>query len=240
MQDIKTDKMQVKIWSDVRCPFCYIGKRKFEAALDKFPQKDKVEVVWKSFQLDPTLKTNPGKSTLDYFVKAKGVSKDQARQMFAGATQMARAEGIEFNLEESVTANSFKAHRLIQFAKSKGLGNEIEEALFKAHFEDAINIDDKNALINVAISIGLDAGEVENVLVSNAFANEVKQDELQARSIGVGGVPFFVFEDKYAVSGAQSSEVFLQHLQKSWEEYQQKNSGLEISDGDSCSTDGCN
>ena len=91
--------MQVKIWSDVRCPFCYIGKKKFETALEEFPHKDKVEVIWKSFQLDPALKTDPNQTTLDYFVKTKGVSKEQARQMFAGATQMARAEGIEFNLE---------------------------------------------------------------------------------------------------------------------------------------------
>lgn len=233
--------MQVKIWSDVRCPFCYIGKKKFEAALENFPQKDKVEVVWKSFQLDPTLKTDANQTTLDYFVKTKGVSKEQARQMLAGATQMANAEGIEFNLEESVPANSLKAHRLIQFAKSKGLGNEIEEALFKAHFEEAVNIDDIKVLVNVGRSIGLNAEEVENIFDSNAFVNEVKQDELEARKIGVRGVPFFVFEDKYAVSGAQSSEIFLQHLEKSWEEYQKKNSGLEISEGDSCSPDGiCN
>lgn len=233
--------MQVKIWSDVRCPFCYIGKKKFETALEEFPHKDKVEVIWKSFQLDPALKTDPNQTTLDYFVKTKGVSKEQARQMFAGATQMARAEGIEFNLERSVPANSFKAHRLIQFAKSKGLGNQIEEALFKAHFEEAMNIDDIKVLANVASSIGLDAEEFENIFVTNDFVNEVKQDELEARKIGVRGVPFFVFEDKYAVSGAQPSEIFLQHLEKSWEEFQKKNSGLEISEGDSCSPDGtCN
>ncbi len=233
--------MQVKIWSDVRCPFCFIGKRKFEAALENFPQNDKVEVIWKSFQLDPTLKTNVNESTLDYFVKAKGVSKEQARQMFSGASQMARAEGIEFNLEESVPANSLKAHRLIQFAKTKDLGNEIEEALFKAHFEEALNIDDVNVLVKVAGSIGLNAEEVENIFSTNAFVNEVKQDELEARKIGVRGVPFFVFENKYAVSGAQPSEIFLQHLEKVWEEFQKKSPGLEISEGDSCSTDGtCN
>ena len=216
--NIKTNKMQVKIWSDVRCPFCYIGKKKFEHALEKFPHKDKVEVVWKSFQLDPTLKTDTTLNTLDYFVNTKGVSKEQAKQMFAGATQMAKAEGLDFNLEESVPANSFKAHRLIQFAKSKGLGNEIEEALFKAHFEEGVNIDDTDALIKVATSIDLSAIEVENTLTSDAYSYDVKQDEMEARNIGVRGVPFFVFEDKYAVSGAQSSEVFLQYLEKSWED----------------------
>ena len=134
--------MKVKIWSDVRCPFCYIGKKKFEAALAKFPQENKVEVEWKSYQLDPNLQTDPNLSTLEYFVKTKGVSEAQAREMFSGATNMAAEVGLKFNLETSVTANSFMAHRLIQLAKSKGLGNEIEEALFKAHFEKAKNIDD--------------------------------------------------------------------------------------------------
>jgi len=233
--------MLVKIWSDVRCPFCYIGKKKFEAALEKFPQKDQVKVEWKSFQLDPTLKTDTSISTLDYFVKTKGVSKEQAMQMFNGATNMAREAGIDFNIEDSVPANSFMAHRLIQFAKSKDLGNEIEEVLFKAHFEEAKNIDDLKVLVQVATSIGMNAEEVENILKSDAFAYEVKQDEMEARNIGVSGVPFFVFEDKYAVSGAQSSEAFLQNLEKSWEEYLLKNPKLEISKGDSCATDGsCN
>ena len=230
--------MLVKIWSDVRCPFCYIGKKKFEAALEKFPKKDQVKVEWKSFQLAPSLKTDTNLSSLDYFVQAKGVSIEQARQMFSGATNMAREEGIKFNLEEAILANSFMAHRLIQLAKSKDLGNEIEEALFKAHFEEAKNIDDTKVLIQVATSIGMDAVEVENTLESDAFAYEVKQDEMEARNIGVSGVPFFVFDDKYAVSGAQPSDAFLQNLEKSWEEYLQKNPELDITQGDSCATDG--
>src|SRR5690606_38371660 len=149
--------MEIKIWSDVRCPFCYIGKKKFEAALEKFPQKDKVEVVWKSFQLDPTLKTRTDINTVDYFVETKGVSREQAKLMIGSATQMAKEVGINFNLEESVLANSFNAHRLIQMAKSEGLGAEIEEALFKAHFEDTKNIDDNEVLTETGISIGLDA-----------------------------------------------------------------------------------
>lgn len=228
--------MEIKIWSDVRCPFCYIGKRKFEAALENFPQKDKVKITWKSFQLDPSLQTDANASTLEYFVKTKGVSIDQARQMFRGATKMAREAGIDFNLEESIPANSFMAHRLIQLAKTKELGNEIEEALFKAHFEDTRNIDDLEVLVEVAKSIGMNADEVKTTLESGDFAYEVKQDELEARNIGVRGVPFFVFNDKYAVSGAQPSEAFLQTLEKAWEEFQPK-PGLEISEGDSCSTD---
>ena len=232
--------MEVKIWSDVRCPFCYIGKKKFEKALEDFPQKDKVKITWKSFQLDPSLQTDPDSNTVDYFVRTKGVSEAQAKQMLSGATKMAREAGIDFNLEETVLANSFKAHRLIQLAKSKGLGNEIEEALFKVHFEEVKNIDDLEVLVKAGSSIGLDAQEVRTTLESDAFAYEVKQDEMEARNIGVRGVPFFVFNDKYAVSGAQPSEAFLEVLEKAWIEFQPK-TDLEITEGDSCSTDGqCN
>jgi predicted DsbA family dithiol-disulfide isomerase len=230
--------MKVKIWSDVRCPFCYIGKKKFEAALSQFPQEKEVDIEWKSYQLDPNLKTDPNLSTLEYFVKAKGVSEAKAKEMFSGATHMAAEVGLKFNLETSVTANSFKAHRLIQLAKSKGLGNKIEEALFKAHFEEAKNIDDTEVLQEIGNSIGMEAEEVKNTLESDAFAYQVKQDEMEARNIGVRGVPFFVIDDKYAISGAQPTAAFLQTLEKAWEEFKPKQSQLEISEGDSCSPDG--
>ncbi len=212
--------MEVKIWSDVRCPFCYIGKRKFEAALEQFPEKDKVKITWKSFQLDPTLETRADMNSIDYFVEAKGVSKEQARQMFSGATQMAKEVGLDFNLGDSVLANSFRAHKLIQMAKSEGLGDEIEEALFKAHFEDAKNIDNPEVLVEIAASIGMNAAEVKQMLESDDFDYEVNQDEMEARNIGVTGVPFFVFDDRYAVSGAQPTEAFLQTLEKAMNDKQ--------------------
>ena len=227
--------MKVNIWSDVRCPFCYIGKKKFEDALEKFSNKDEVDIVWKSFQLDPSLKTDPSTSMIEYFVKAKGVSEEQALQMFSGATKMAEEAGISMNLQKGILANSFNAHRLIQFAKTRNLGNEIEEALFKVHFEEGKNIDDISVLSKVAASIGLDAEEVKQVLNSDAYAYEVKQDEMEARNIGVRGVPFFVFDDKYAISGAQPVEAFLQTLETVWKE---NKSELKISEGDSCSSEG--
>ena len=206
--------MKVKIWSDVRCPFCYIGKKKFENALVDFSGKDQVEIEWKSYQLDPTLKTDPNLNTLEYFMKAKNISESQAREMFKGATQMAEEVGLDFNLESSVLANSFMAHRLIQLAKSKGVDNEAEEALFKAHFTEGKNIDDPKVIEEIATSIGIKSNEVKDMLASDAFSYEVKQDEMEARNIGVRGVPFFVVDDKYAISGAQPSEVFLQTLEK--------------------------
>lgn len=230
--------MEIKIWSDVRCPFCYIGKKKFELALQKFNHKDDVKVSWKSFQLDPNLRTNLQISTVDYFVENKGVDIEQAKQMLSGAAQIGAEVGLTLDIENSVLANSFNAHRLIQMAKSKGLGNEIEEALFKAHFEQVKNIDSHEELIAIGSSIGMDPEAIEKMLKSDDFAYQVKQDEMEAQNIGVRGVPFFVFNDKLAVSGAQSPEIFLQTLEKAWEEFSKSNSGLEITEGDSCSTDG--
>lgn len=230
--------MEIKIWSDVRCPFCYIGKKKFELALQKFNHRDDVKVSWKSFQLDPNLRTNLQISTVDYFVENKGVDIEQAKQMLRGAAQMGADVGLTLDIENSILANSFNAHRLIQMAKSKGLGNEIEEALFKAHFQQAKNIDDLEELIAIGSSIGMDPEAIEKMLKSEDFAYQVKQDEMEAQNIGVRGVPFFVFNDKLAVSGAQSPEIFLQTLEKAWEEFSKSNSGLEITEGDSCSTDG--
>lgn len=230
--------MEINIWSDVRCPFCYIGKRNFEKALEQFPQKDELKVVWRSFELDPSLKTQPETNTVDYFVQSKGISRQQATQMLSHATNMAKEIGLNFDFDKAILANSFNAHRLIQMAKSKDLGDEIEEALFKAHFADGVNIDDTESLIEIGVSIGMDSEEVRKAMESDAFDYEVRQDQLDARNIGVQGVPFFVFNNKYAVSGAQPPAAFLETIEKSFAEYKKDNPGLIISKGDSCSTDG--
>lgn len=209
--------MRVDIWSDIRCPFCYIGKHKFEDALEKFEHKDDVQVVWHSFQLDSNLKTQPETDTIEYFTKAKGISREQALQMFGGAQKMAEEAGLVLDLENSVVANSFKSHQLLQYAKTKGLGDEIKEALFEAHFTKAQNIDDDDTLLEIAASAGLDKEETEKILSTEQFAHQVNQDEMAARQLGVQGVPFFVFNNKYGVSGAQSPEKFLEVLEKSWE-----------------------
>jgi predicted DsbA family dithiol-disulfide isomerase len=210
--------MKVNIWSDVRCPFCYIGKRKFEKALEQFEHKDEVEVVWKSFELDPTLETQTQVNIYDYFADMKGMPRQQAVQMFGHVTEVAKEVGLDFNLEASVIANSFNAHRLIQYAKYKGLGDAVEEQLFRVHFIEAKNIDDLEVLSEAGRGIGLDPDELKEVLLTDAFTDEVKLDELAAQQIGVRGVPFFVFDDKYGVSGAQSPNVFLETLQKAWAE----------------------
>ena len=233
--------MEINIWSDVRCPFCYIGKRKFEMALEKFPHKDKVKVIWKSFELDPNLKTNTKVSAMEHLSKAKGISKAQAEGMQQHVATVAKEIGLDFKSNKTIIANSFNAHRLIQLAKTKGLGNEMEEALFKAHFVEGKNIDDKETLLETGVSIGLDESDVNEIFTSDAFSKEVKEDEMQAQSIGINGVPFFVLNNKYAVSGAQSPETFSEVLEQTWEEYEKENPALIVTEGESCSTDGnCN
>ncbi|MGN6531587.1 MAG: DsbA family oxidoreductase [Ginsengibacter sp.] len=230
--------MKIKIWSDVRCPFCYVGKRKFEMALEKFEHKNKVEVEWQSFELDPNLDTNPNVNATAHLAEIKGISLQQAKEMQGYVLQAAKEVGLDFNFDKSVVANSFNAHRLIQFAKSKGLGNEIEEALFQAHFIDGKNIDDKVALAEIAAAIGLDESETKKMLTSDDFTKEVRQDENQAGAFGIRGVPFFVLNNKYAVSGAQSPETFLQALEQTWQESEQEKKPVIINEGQSCSVDG--
>jgi predicted DsbA family dithiol-disulfide isomerase len=206
--------MQIEIWSDVMCPFCYIGKRKFETALAQFPEKDQVQIVWKSFQLSPDLKTEPGLSSNDYLARHKGISVAEAQQMHDHVTNMAAEVGLHYDFSKAVVANSWNAHRFAHFAKSKGLQPEAEEALFKAYFTEGKNIDDYPTLATLGASIGLDAHETIAMLESDAYHQEVRQDIQQARQFGINGVPFFVFNRKYALSGAQAPETFLQALQQ--------------------------
>jgi predicted DsbA family dithiol-disulfide isomerase len=233
--------MKINIWSDVRCPFCYIGKRKFEKALEAFPNKDKVEVIWRSFELDPDLETQTGVNVVDYIAAIKGISKEQAKEMHDHVTRSAEEVSLEFNFDKAVLANSFNAHRLIQLAKSHGLGNEMEEQLFRAHFTDGKNIDDHGVLIRTGVAAGLEEKEVKDTLSSGAFAEAVRRDEEEAHAIGVRGVPFFVFNDRYAVSGAQSPDVFLQALRQSWLSFEQDHTIALAEDGEACSPgENCN
>ena len=233
--------MKVDIWSDIRCPFCYIGKRKFEKALEKFPHKDDVKVAWHSFQLDPNLTTNTDVNVIDYIAEVKGISQGQAKEMHRHVTQVAKEAGLDFKFDKTVVANSFNAHRLIQLAKVHDLANEAEEALFKAHFEEGKNIDDDEILAQTGIAIGLDEKDVREMITSDAYSAEVRQDEMQARSIGVRGVPFFVLNNKYGVSGAQSPGTFLEVLEQTRREFEKENKSFITTEGETCSTDGnCN
>ncbi|HXR85100.1 MAG TPA: DsbA family oxidoreductase [Hanamia sp.] len=230
--------MKVDIWSDVRCPFCYIGKRKFEKALEKFPEKNNIEVEWHSFELDPTLITNAKENHVEHLSQAKGISKEQVDEMHDYVNKMAKEVGLDFHFDKVVVANSFNAHRLIQLAKIKGVSNEAEEALFKAHFVEGKNIDDAETLMNIGISIGLDKNELKKMVDSGEFSKQVRQDEQQAQLFGINGVPFFVLNNRYGVSGAQSPQVFLQTLNQAWDDFEKEKKPLIITEGEICTTDG--
>lgn len=210
--------MKVEIWSDVMCPFCYIGKRRFEQALEQFPGKDMVVIEWKSFQLDPDIKTIPGKSVNEYLAERKGWTIDYARKVNDRVTGMAREVGLLYDFDKAIVANSFDAHRLSHFAKKHGKQDAMEEHLFKAYFTEGKNTADHETLIQLASEIGLNADEVRTMLAGNDFSDDVNNDIYEAQQVGAQGVPFFVFDNKYAVSGAQPSELFSDVLQKVWEE----------------------
>jgi predicted DsbA family dithiol-disulfide isomerase len=207
-------KMSVEIWSDVMCPFCYIGKRKFEAALAQLPERDRVEVVWKSFQLDPSLKTDPDKSVQQSLMESKGWSAEQTEQTMAYVVDMAKNVGLTYHFDKAVVANSFDAHRFSHLAKKHGLQDQAEERLFAAYFSEGKNTADHQTLVQLGVEIGLDADEVARVLAGNDYAADVERDIAEARQVGATGVPFFVFNRKYAVSGAQDSATFLEVLER--------------------------
>lgn len=223
--------MKVEIWSDVMCPFCYIGKRRFENALQQFPYKSEIEIVWKSFQLNPGMKTQPGKNINQYLAETKGWTLDYAKKMNEQVTNMAKEVGLQYDFDKAVVANSFDAHRLIQLAKANGKGDEMEERLFKAYFTEGRNTADHETLILLGTEIGLDPLTIKTLLDSNVYADKVEQDIYEAQQIGVGGVPYFVFNDRYAVPGAQASETFSGALNKAWEEWEKEKSTLDAKRG---------
>lgn len=229
-------KMKVEIWSDIMCPFCYIGKRRFEAAIEQFPGAENIEVEWHSFQLDPTIQSGHGDNLYSYLSKRKGIPYQQAEEMNRQVSASAAQLGLTYNLDKAVVANSFDAHRLIQYAKQHQLGDEAEERLFRAYFTEGKDMSDHATLAELAKEIGLEEEPVRQMLAGNQFATEVRKDINEAETLGIRGVPFFVFDRKYGVSGAQPSEAFLQALTKSVEEWQG-----DALNGQVCTPDGeCN
>lgn len=228
--------MKVQIWSDIMCPFCYIGKKNFEAALEKLSFKEEVEVQWKSYQLDPDITETAGTKTInEYLAERKRMPLAQIEQMQQRIKDMGNEVGISFNIENAVVANTFPAHKLIHFAAKSNKANEAEELLFHAYFIDGKNIANEQVLINIAEELGLDVDQAKYVLNSDSYDYEVKQDILEARNIGVSGVPFFVLNDKYTLSGAQPIDLFVEALTQTYNETNENKSA----EGQSCTIDGC-
>ena len=213
----KSNKMKVEIWSDIVCPFCYIGKRHFEAALKSFENAEDVEIVWKSFQLDPEMPKQQSKQNVyEYLASRKGISVEQSKAMHDNVVKMASNAGLNYDFDKAIVANSFDAHRLIQLAKNQNLGDAAEERLFKAYFIEGKDIADQGTLVNLGKEIGLEESKLKSMLQSDEFSNEVEKDIYESAQVGVTGVPFFVIDERFAVSGAQPVSVFLQTLQKAY------------------------
>lgn len=227
-------KMKVEVWSDIMCPFCYIGKRNYEKALGQFSDKNQVAIEWHSFQLDPTIPTKSEKkeNVYEYLAEKKGMSYDHSKKLHEKLIETARAAGLEYRFHKAIIANSFDAHKMIQLAKTKGLGDEAEERLFSAYFTEGKDFGDTDTLVLLGKDIGLGESEVREALQSEEYSERVEQDIQEASEIGIGGVPFFVFNRKYAVSGAQPPEYFLQALQKSFDEWKTDHPITEISGSD--------
>lgn len=206
--------MKIDIWSDVRCPFCYIGKRKLEKALAQFEHKDSVVIEWHSFELDPNAETLIGVDAYDYLAERYDRDREWSIETHDRVAESAAQVGLTFNFDKAIMANSFDAHRLIQMAKGIGAAGEAEELLFKAHFTDGLNIADHAVLIEIGKQCGLGGLEVEMMLKSKDYTEEVRHDEDIAQQIRVKGVPFFVLEGKLGISGAQEPEVFLDAMNK--------------------------
>ncbi len=232
--------MRIDIWSDVVCPWCYIGKRRLETALSRFEHADDVEVVWHSFQLDPGAPTAPTEPTTGMLARKYGQTLAGAQQMQDQVTAVAAQDGLAFRLPETLHLNTADAHRLLHLALHEGgpeLQGAVKEALLSAYFIEARNVSDHEVLRGLTTAAGLDPTAVGRVLGSEEYAEDVRADMARANSLGATGVPFVVVDDKFGVSGAQAAEVFSQVLQRAWKE---SHPVLElVGDGDACGPDGC-
>ena len=210
--------MKIEVWSDVVCPFCYVGKRRLEAALVTFPHRDAEEVVWRSFELAPDAPAETGEPLEAMLARKYGMEVAEARAANARVTAMAAEVGLEFRLERARSGNTFDAHRLLHLAAQRGLGGEAKERLLRAYFTDGRAIGVRDELVALGVELGMDDGEVRAALAGDAHAAAVRADEREARELGVRGVPFFVIDRRYAVSGAQPVDVFAGVLERAWAE----------------------
>ena len=208
--------MDVEIWSDVVCPWCYIGKRRFERALAEFDHRGDVNVTWRSFQLDPSAAQTSEGDPVERLAAKYGMSRATAEAAQARVTANAATVGLDFHLDRARSGNTFDAHRLIHHAKSAGKQDTLKERLMAAYFVEGAPIGEHETLTRLAVEAGLDEAAVREVLDGDAYARDVRHDELEARQLGITGVPFFVLDRAYGLSGAQPSETMLAALQQAW------------------------
>jgi predicted DsbA family dithiol-disulfide isomerase len=206
--------MRVDVWSDLVCPWCYVGKRRFETALGRFDHRADVQVVHRSFQLNPAAPRDRTSERREMLMQKYQLSPAQVEEMDARMTQVAAAEGLEFHLEGTVTGNTFDAHQLVHLGRERGRQDPIVERLYRAYFTEQRSLFTPESLLDLAADAGLDRDEAADVLRTNRYAEAVAADVATARRLGATGVPLFVVDDRYGISGAQTPEVFLDVLQR--------------------------
>ena len=227
--------MHVEIWSDIACPWCYVGKRRFEAALAAFAHRDEVQVTWRSFELDPAAPAERERSGAEHLAAKYGMSVEQATAMNAQMTETAAAEGLDFRFDRQRGGSTFDAHRLVHLAAAHGRQDAMKERLMRAYFGEGELMSDHATLTRLAGEVGLPADEVAALLAGDRFAAEVRDDERTAAGFGISGVPFFVVDRTIGASGAQSPEVLGELLRQGWE----AQPAAVVATGDSCDVDGC-
>jgi predicted DsbA family dithiol-disulfide isomerase len=231
--------MQVEIWSDVVCPWCYVGKRRFEQALARFAHPDDVAITYRSFELDPGAPRERNGSHDEHLARKYGMTVERAHELNEQMTQTAAAEGLEFRLDRIRAGNTFDAHRLLHLALARGKQPELKERLLRATFTDGERIADAETLVRLAAEVGLDADEAREVLASDRYADAVRADEQQAAAYGITAVPFFVVDGKYGVSGAQPADLLLQVLERASEDNRALTVVTGSTDAAACDDESC-
>ena len=211
--------MKIEIWSDIACPWCYIGKRRFEAALAEFPHRDALDVVWRSFELDATAPARQEKAGVALLATKYRMSEAKAQEMMDSMAATGAADGLTFRFDRMVSGNTFDAHRLIHFAATVGKRTEMVECLFKAYFTDGEAMGDHPTLVRLATDIGVDSDAVAAMLASDAFASDVRADETRAKEFGISGVPFFAIDERYGISGAQPATAITEAISQAYFEF---------------------
>jgi predicted DsbA family dithiol-disulfide isomerase len=235
------ETLTIDIWSDVACPWCHVGKRRLEAALADFPQRERVAVTWHAFELDTSAPRELDASTsyAARIARKYGCSEAEAEGMIANMTKTAAVDGLDFRFDIIRPGNTFDAHRLIHLAKERGKQDAVKERFLRGYLEEGARIGDHEALARLAVEAGLDDDEVREVLTGDAYAAAVRRDEEEASELGVRGVPFFVIGGKYAISGAQPASVFRQALVRTWDEIVTTRKAEVFAEGAVCGPDGC-
>jgi predicted DsbA family dithiol-disulfide isomerase len=228
--------VNVEIWSDIACPWCYVGKRRFEAALAAFEHRDEVQVTWRSFELDPSAPRQRDVDGATHLARKYGTSREQAVAMQDRMTQTAAGEGLAFRFDIARAGNTFDAHRLVHLGAAHGLQDAAKERLFAAYLTEGEPIGDPAALERLAIELGLPADEVRDVLAGDRFADEVRDDERTAHALGISAVPFFVVDRALGAAGAQPPEVLGELLRRAWDA---RPKVTVVAGGESCGVDGC-